>query len=102
MKLYVTLTGPLQGVLACFKDPKTPQKEILSNREHYKNFSKTEIFTCKSWIFDKRDPILTVNGNIQKFENSHHFKPISKPEKDNNKSDSFKKAGVFKLLEDPI
>ena len=44
--------GPLQDGLACFRDPKTPQQEILSNREHYENFSKTEIFTSKSWIFD--------------------------------------------------
>ena len=39
---------------------------------------------------------------LEKFENSHLFKPIAKLEKDNDKSDFFKKAGVFKLLEDPI
>ena len=27
---------------------------MLSSREHYKNFSKTVIFTCKSWIFDNK------------------------------------------------
>ena len=46
--------GPLQGGLACFRDPKTPQQEILSNREHFKKFSKTEIFTSKSWFFDNK------------------------------------------------
>ena len=46
--------------------------------------------------------ILPVNGIIQTFENSCHFKPISKLEKNNNKSDFFKKAGNFKLLDDPI
>ena len=30
-------------------------QEIQSNREHYKEFSKTEIFTRKSWIlYNKR------------------------------------------------
>ena len=52
-------------------------------------------------MHSKRDPFLARNGIFQKFENSHLFQPISKLEK-NNKSDFFKKAGNFKLLEDPI
>ena len=44
------------------------------------------------WIWD---PILTVNGIFQKFENSCLFKPISKLEKNNNKSDFFKKHNGF-------
>ena len=46
--------GPLQGGLACSRDSETPKQEILSNREHYKIFSKTEIFTSKSWIFSNK------------------------------------------------
>ena len=52
--LKKTEVGPLQGGLACFRDSKTPKQEILSNREHYKIFSKTEIFTSKSWIFSNK------------------------------------------------
>ena len=37
---------------------------------------------------------------IHMFENCRLFKPISKPEKNDNKSDIFKKVGISKFVED--
>ena len=53
-------------------------------------------------MHSKRDPFLARNGIFQKFENSTLFKPISKLKEYIDKSDFFKKVGVFKLLEYPI
>ena len=53
-------------------------------------------------MHSKRDPFLARNGIFQKFENSHLFEEIRFVIIFFQFADWLKKAGIFKLLEEPI
>ena len=91
---YLVALGIREQIISFTNCKVVIQSTEVQNYKHYKSICVSQNFY--------RDPILTKNGVFQKFENSHLFKPISILEKNNNKSDFFKKVGIFKLLEDPI